>query len=371
MRALFVVSGVLALAASVYVSAAAAGSKSRECKPGGAPSPMDAIGPIAVAQPVDYWGEGWLLVTNKLVKPDKVRLISASGQLLEFGKPPATVEPLYWLARGRALYALGKGRSQTEGKTDIVLMRWGSDPRPRLTVLRTASVIEGQMSGAFTNEFLTATWAERGADGKLHRMASFLDSEELRVSEPIELGPDSGAAVRTQATPKGFTILWTAEQSVMRAVFDLRGKSTQPIASIAWAGHSAVRALVECGQRLWLAHDAGKELVLSSGEGAGPITEQARWAAPPAQDQLPLHCVADAVALGHRTLAAKEDNVVFWISTVDATGKLRERRIKDMHGTADDLRLPHFAMAGTKLLSWWIEGQADATKIWSREISCD
>ena len=86
---------------------------------------------------------------------------------------------------------------------------------------------------------------------------------------------------------------------------------------------------------------------------------------------MPMHCVDDAVAFGHRTVAAKEDNIVLWISTVDATGKVRERRLKDMRGKADDIRLPHFSATGSKLLSWWAEGQADATKIWSREFSCE
>jgi len=371
MRALLVVPGVLLLLASSLAAPAAAGGKVHECKPGAAPTPFGEIGPVAVAQPVDYWGEGWLLVTDKLTKPEKIRLLSASGQLLEFGKPPSTVEPLYWLARGRAIYALGKGRSQTEGKTDVVLMRWGSDPRPRLTVLRTADAIEGQLSGAFTNEFLMASWAERGADGKLQRMASFLDSEELRVSEPQVIGPDNGTAVRTLSVPKGFSVVWMSEQGVMRAAFDMRGKPTSPTTASAWPGQTPVRALVECGQRLWLAHDVGKELALSSGEGAGTISELARWASPSAQESLPMHCVDDSVAIAHRTLAAKEDNIVLWISTVDPAGKLRERRIKDMHGTLDDIRLPHFSLVGTKLLSWWIEGQADATKVWAREISCE
>ena len=371
MRAVHVAGCMLMLASSLVVSVAAAGGKARECKPGAAPNPFGEIGAIAVAQPVDYWGESWLLVTDKPQKPDKVRLLSASGQLLEFGKPPATVEPMTWLARGRALYALGKGRSQTAGKTDVVLMRWGSDPRPRLTVLRTVDGIEGQVSGAFSNEFLMASWAERAADGKLHRMASFLDSEELHVGEAHDLGPDNGAAARTLAQAKGFMQLWTSERGVMRASFDLRGKSLQPTAAVAWAGATPVRGLLQCGERVWLTHDAGKELAVSSGPANGPIAELARLPLPPSAELLPMQCVDDAVVIGHRTLAAKEDNIVFWVSTVDTTGKVRDRRVKDMRGNADDIRLPQFSMAGSKLTGWWVEGQAEATKVWSRAISCD
>jgi hypothetical protein len=371
MKALFMVAGAVALAASMLISPAAAGGKVRECKPGAAPSPFGEIGAIATAQPVDYWGEAWLLVTDKQAKPEKVRLISAAGRLLEFGKPPSTVEPIHWLARGRALYALGKGRSQSEGKIDLVLMRWGSDPRPRLTVLRTTDALEGQMTGAFTNEFLMVSWAERAADKKLHRMASFLDSEELRVPEPQDLGPDNGGAVRVLPAAKGFSVLWMSDQGVMRASFDVRGKLATPSTALAWSGQSIVRGLVQCGQRLWLVHDAGKELALSSGDINGPITELARLPAPPAADFLPMQCVDEAVVLGHRTLSVKEDNIVFWISTVDASGKVRDRRVKDMHGTLDDIRLPQLSVVGSKLVGWWVEGQAEATKVWSREISCE
>jgi hypothetical protein len=371
MRALFVVAAAALLAASTSITHAAAGGKTRECKAGAAPSPFGETGAIVSAQPVDYWGEPWLLVTDKLIKPEKVRLLSASGRLLEFGKPPSTVEPIHWLARGRALYAIGKGRSQSEGKIDLVLMRWGSDPRPRLTVLRTTDSLDGQMTGAFTNEFLMVSWAERGAGGKLHRMASFLDSEELRVPEPQDLGPDNGAAVQVVAAPKGFSVLWTSDQGVMRAAFDMRGKVTTPPTAIAWSDKSIVRGLLQCGQRLWLAHDAGKELALSSGNIDGPITELARLPSTPGPDFLPMQCVDESVVIGHRAVSIKEDNIVLWISTVDASGKVRDRRVKDMHGTVDDIRLPQLSVAGSKLVGWWVEGQANATKVWSREISCD
>ena len=371
MKAVFLGAGIAMLALSFGVSIAAAGGKGRECKPGAAPSPFGELGAIAVAQPVEYWGEPWLLLTDKSQKPDKVRLLSTSGKLLEFGKPPSTVEPMNWLARGRALYAVGTGRSQTQGKTDIVLMRWGSDPRPRLTVLRMVDAVEGQVSGTFNNEYLVVSWAERAADGKLHRMASFLDSEELRVKDPQDLGLDNGVAARTLAADKGFSILWTSDKGVMRTVFDAHGKVTAPTAAVAWSHPSPVRGLLQCGERVWLAHDAGKEIAVSSGKVSGPIAEVARLPLPPSQELLPMQCVDDAVVIGHRTLAAKPDNIVFWVSTVDASGKVRDRRVKDMRGTVDDIRLPQFSMAGSKLTGWWVEGQADATKVWSRAISCE
>jgi hypothetical protein len=355
-------------------SFAAAHGKGRECKPSGMPNQLGQTGAVAVAQPVAYWSKPWLLVTDKSTKPDKVRLVSADGQVIEIGKPPITVEPVQWLARGRAVYALSKGRSQTAGKTDVVLMRWGTDPRPRLTELRTGITVEGQLSAAFANEFLAVTWAERGSDGALHRMVSFMDSEDLRVPKPLDLGPDDAGAARVQPLDQGFVVLWTAPSGLMRANFSMFGKPSGAASTLAWSGtppSGTSLAVLQCNQRSWLVRQSNQELALAYADPGGAIKELARLPYSPDEAAQPMECVEDSIVVGRRTLDAKAGNVTFWVSTVDMSGKVHDRRVKDMRGTADDIRMPQFSQEGAKLTSWWIEGKGVEAKVWSRELSCE
>jgi hypothetical protein len=369
--------GMVAIAAiGALGSIATARGKGRECKPSGLPNQLGQTGAVAVAQPVEYWSKPWLLVADKQMKPDKIRLVSAGGEVIEIGKPPITVEPVQWLARGRAVYALSKGRSQTAGKTDVVLMRWGTDPRPRLTEIRTGVTLEGQLSAAFVNEFLAVSWAEKRSDGTLQRMVSFMDSEQLRVGEAKALGLDSGSAARVQPMEKSFAVLWTAPDGVMRASFDQFGKATSAVTTLAWAPNNPASssapalAVLQCDGRAWLMRDAGQELALS-GETQGAMKELTRLPITPGEAWLPFQCVDDMIVIGRRTLDHKAGNITLWVSTVDLTGKVRDRRVKDTRGSADDIRMPQFSQAGAKLTSWWIEGKGPDAKVWSRELSCD
>jgi hypothetical protein len=361
----------MTLASAMALTLTAAADKGRECKPSGAPQALGEVGPLAVAQPVDYWSEAWLLITDKQVKAEHVRLFAAAGKSIELGKPPITAEPLFWLARGRAVYAIAKGRSQVAGKTDVVLMRWGTDPRPRMTILHTTDAVGGQLNGAFANEFLAVTWTEQGKDGKLHRFASFLDSEDLRVTPAKDLGVDSGGPSRTLAVGKSFVVLWTGDSGVMRAGFDLRGKPVGTTSQIGGVTAGTVRALAQCGERLWVVSNGSKELNLASGALAGPLKRVAQLPLTPSGDPLQLQCVDEGIALTRRMLSTKGDNVTLWISTIDSAGKVRERRVKDIKGTSDDIRMPQLAATGGKLISWWAEGADPVAKLWAREITCE
>jgi hypothetical protein len=364
--------GVIALVAiSVSGSIAFANPKQKECKPSGVPNAIGQTGAVEVAQPVDYWSKPWLLVTDKQSRPDKVRLVSATGEVIEIGKPPITVDPVQWLARGRAVYALGRGRSQIQGKTDVTLMRWGTDPRPRLTILRTVDALEGQLSAAFENEFLAVSWAEKGKDGKLHRMVSFMDSEDLRVPEPKDLGVDAGAAARVQPVTKGFVILWTSAAGLMRAPFDQWGKPAGAVSTQAVSGSGKAIAVLQCADRAWLMRESGSELALASAAGSGALSELAKLPSAEGQQLLAFQCVNDSVVVGRRTFDAKAGNITFWVSTIDQNGKVHDRRVKDTKGTLDDIRMPQFSQIGAKLTSWWIEGHGVEAKVWSREISCE
>ena len=355
---------------------ARAGGKGRECKPSGSANELGQTGAVAVAQPVEYWSKPWLLLTDKSTKPDKVRLVSADGQVIEIGKPPITVEPIQWLARGRAVYALGKGRSQTAGKTDVVMMRWGTDPRPRLMNLHTGVVVEGQMSAAFSNEFLALTWAERAADGALHRMLMIMDSEDPRVSEPKDLGTDDGAAARVQPlATKGFSVLWTSADGLKRATFDSFGKSTGATTTLAWpapvpAGAKAI-AVLQCNDRSWVVREIDEQLALDFGDSAGALKELTRMPLSANDEMTPMQCAADSIVIGRRTLDAKAGNVTLWVSTVDPNGKVHERRVRDKTGTATTIRIPQLIQEGAKLTSFWIEGEGAEAKVWSRELSCE
>src|SRR5262249_4641645 len=161
------------------------------------------------------------------------------------------------------------------------------------TILRTADSVEGQLSAAFTNEFLAVSWAEKSATG-LRRMVSFLDIEQLRVPEPKDLGADSGNAARVQPLAKRFAVVWTSSEGLMSASFDSFGKATTPTKKLAWSGQPSALAVVQCAERTWVVREAGKELTLASGEASGAMKELARLPMSPDKEFLPLSCVDDA-----------------------------------------------------------------------------
>ena len=361
--------GVLACASS-----ASAHDDSHECKPSGSPNAHGQTGAVEVAQPVEYWSKPWLLVADKQTRPDKVRLVSASGDIVDIAKPPITVEPVKWLARGRAVYALSKGRSQTPGKIDVVLMRWGTDPRPRLINIRTGITLEGELGAVFSNEFLALSWAEKAANGGLHRMLVTVDTEDINLPEPKDLGADDGSTLRVQAQDKAFTVLWTSKTGLMRASFDQFGKASGPVVTLPFGDTtktpSNTLAALYCGERSWLVRQSGQELAVSSGAASGALKELARLPLAPDATLLPTQCVEGSIVIGRRTLDAKAGNVTLWVTTVDQAGKVHDRRLKDMHGSADEIRMSQFSQIGDKLTSWWIEGSGTDAKVWSRELSC-
>jgi hypothetical protein len=122
---------------------------------------------------------------------------------------------------------------------------------------------------------------------------------------------------------------------------------------------------------VWAISDGSKELGVASGPLAGPLKRVGQIPLTPKGDPLQLQCVDEGIALTRRMLNAKGDNITLWISTIDTSGKLRERRVKDIKGTSDDIRMPQLAATGGKLISWWAEGPDPAAKLWAREITCD
>lgn len=358
-----------------WAPSAAANGNSHECKPTGSPNALGQTGEVAVAQPVEYWSKPWLLVADKQSRPDKVRLVSAGGDIVEIAKPPITVEPVKWLARGRAVYALSKGRSQTAGKTDVVLMRWGTDPRPRLINIRTGITLGGELGAVFSNEFLALSWAEKAADGSLHRMLLTMDTEDIKVPEPKDLGVDDGSTLRVQAQDKVFTVLWTSKAGLMRASFDQFGKASGPVIKLAYGDTaktpSSTLAALHCGDRSWLVRQIGQDIALSYGEASGSLKELTKLPLAPDATLLPAQCTSGSIVIGRRTLDAKAGGVTLWVTTVDQAGKVHDRRVKDVRGSPDEIRMLQFSQIGDKLTSWWIQGTGIEAKVWSRELRCD
>jgi hypothetical protein len=202
-------------------------------------------------------------------------------------------------------------------------------------------------------------------------MVSFMDSEDLRVPEPKDLGVDAGAAARVQPVAKGFVILWTSPAGLMRAPFDQWGKAAGAVSTQSVPGAGKALAVLQCADRAWLMREAGSELAVASAAGSGGLTELAKLPSSAGQELLAFQCVNDSVVVGRRTFDAKAGNITFWVSTIDQKGKVHDRRVKDTKGSLDDIRMPQFSLIGEKLTSWWIEGQGSEAKVWSREISCE
>jgi hypothetical protein len=80
--------------------------------------------------------------------------------------------------------------------------------------------------------------------------------------------------------------------------------------------------------------------------------------------------VSEALAIGHRVVSPKGDNVVLWISTVDAKGKLRQRKVRDVRGTPDTIHSLQLTAEPGGLRAWWLQGQAATAQLWARNVVC-
>jgi hypothetical protein len=201
-----------------------------------------------------------------------------------------------------------------------------------------------------------------------------MDAEDIKVPEPKDLGPDTGSALRIQAQDKKFTVLWTSKAGLMRASFDQFGKAAGSVQTLAYRdaakAPTSTLAALQCGERAWLVTQSGQELALSYADASGPLKELTRLPLAPDATLLPAQCVESSVVIGRRTLDSKAGNVTLWVTTIDQAGKVHDRRLKDLHGKADDIRMSQFSQIGDKLTSWWIEGSGAEAKVFSRELSC-
>jgi hypothetical protein len=161
----------------------------------------------------------------------------------------------------------------------------------------------------------------------------------------------------------------------MRASFDQFGKASAPVLTLAFGDTTktpgSTLAALHCGERSWLVRQSGQELALSYGEASGALKELTRLPLAPDATLLPTQCTSGSIVIGRRTLDAKAGSVTLWVTTIDQAGKVHDRRVKDTHGNADEIRMPQFSRVGDKLTSWWIQGAGAEAKVWSRELSCE
>jgi hypothetical protein len=80
--------------------------------------------------------------------------------------------------------------------------------------------------------------------------------------------------------------------------------------------------------------------------------------------------VGEALAIGHRVVSPKGDNVVLWISTLGANGKLRQRKVRDVRGTSDALHSLQLTAEPGGLRAWWQQGEPATAQLWARDVVC-
>jgi hypothetical protein len=217
---------------------------------------------------------------------------------------------------------------------------------------------------------MAVLWAD-GAGDALHARASFIDVEELKIGEPHDLGRYKKGFTELSVAGKGFMAVWSSDKGLMRASFDTRGKSAAPASALTWKAPSPVLGAIACGERTWLLHEGGTgKLAVSTADAGGELSRVAEVASSD-HTRTPLLCADDSVVIGHRTIHEKAGNVVFWLSTVEPSGKKHERRVKDVAGNSDTIRMPLLAEAGENRSAFWVEGGGHDARLWSRPIVCE
>jgi hypothetical protein len=344
-----------------------------ECKPDGLPTTLMIAGPVEATHAIERDGGAWLVSVDSATRPDKISMFEAKGDAIQLAKLPSSVELRRFVARGQAVYGVGLARSQVQRSTNIVAARWGQDARARVTMLWPGDAVDAKPEAALTREYMAVVWGQRAADGKSHVMLGIVDLEQTLAGTTRDLGvrkPDGFLDV--VAADDGFVAVWAGEQGVARLAFDAHGKSRGAVSVQRFEDSGALRGAIVCSGRTWLLRDASADqLAVWSLDQAGHASEATRLPASPKLEHTPMICVGDGVAVAHRTLVSgKDSSVVLWLSNVDASGHLRERRVRDIHGGIDDIRAFQLSRVGDATRAWWLEGQGSAVKLWSRAIAC-
>lgn len=361
--------GLLAGLCCVFVlSVASARPKTAECKASGPPGRIDEQPAFESLSTLQYDGKSWVVLLDQPSDPKHIRLISSGGVALELARPPKFT-PSQWFGRGTAVYGLGTARSLEEGKVNIVLVRWAMDGRrPRVIRLWTQDAVASAPVAVLNDASLAVAWAAGGGE-RAAWTVGLTDLERVDVAEAVQVGkPAAQVSGHIMADGKGFRTLWVANGKVRTAKLDDRGGVVKA-GAVAWDGKPDPLSTVQCGENLF-ALDAGTDgharLLLIADGSAKPVgTFDSVDLA-----EMPLTCADSAALVGHRTWNDKAGSVVFWIATVDAAGNTSARRLRDIKGEKDDIRLPTLVGADGDISAWWAQKNGARTELYTRPIAC-
>jgi hypothetical protein len=213
-------------------------------------------------------------------------------------------------------------------------------------------------------------WSEKGKGGKRHSRTGVVDLERTDVGEahPLPI-PADGQLLGVLAREDGFTLVWTHGDSSYSAPLDRSGKPGK-VARTRWKRAPSIVAVAHCGATLYAVEggeDAGLRLMAVDGKAPRELVRFRRFSAPEATQ---LTCTGDAAVVGRKAFNERTENIAFWVTTVDAEGNRRDRRIKDMKGKPAEIRLPRLSGQGDALTAFWTQGTGARTELYARPIGC-
>jgi hypothetical protein len=353
-------------------AARARGKDILECRPVSPTRTLGVEGTSEGIQVLQARGKQWLLTTDDPAKVTKLKLLSAQGEAVDLARPQVSSELTRFVAHGKGIYAMATMRSQVRGKKQVVLVRWGSDPRPRMTALSSTDRVDAPPTAVLVNDSLTGVWAQPGQDGKSHVLAVSFDLESLELSEVRDLGLfQAGGFLEAFVHDNHVAVVYSAPNATMRVMLDTHAKVTTTAVALQRKDAGRLRGAHACGEKLWLLSETSpNEIALSTVGATGAVTQVATIPATPSAEPLPMSCIDDGVVVAHSVLNEKDGNIVLWVSAIDPAGKKRDQRIRDEKGTADTIR--QLALQGENDPGgiWWTEGRGPEAKFLFRQLTC-
>ncbi|MDD9967608.1 MAG: hypothetical protein OXR73_15335 [Myxococcales bacterium] len=353
-------------------TASQARPRSAECRAAGPPGRLDAQAPFASLSTLQYDGDQWLVLLDRTESPKSVRLVSSRGRHIGLSRPPRFA-PSQWFGRGSSIYALGTARSLEEGMQNVVLVRWAMDGRrPRLIRLWAQPEITTPPTAILTNATLAVGWASKQAGAKeaSRWTLGVVDMERMQPTDPLVVGkPARRTWGRLMLSGSEIVALWIADNEPMTARFDQHGSVVRKATGISWPGDVTVTATAQCGAYLYaIDRDKNRRARLSLLGQDGPQPLTTFDAVEPGE--VSLTCTGNAAVVGHRVWNDRAGSVVFWVSTVAPSGKVRARRVRDIKGRKDDLRMTTIAGSGDDLAAWWMQKSGGRSELYTRRVGC-
>lgn len=350
--------------------------KARECKASAPPSSFEQDGEVGDLASLVFADQSWGVRLDRPDRPKSIRLLSLAGDAIDLSKPPPT-RPVHWVSRGRSVYAVGTGKSRVEGKVDVLVLRW-SDPgrRPQLIKLWTADAVTDGPVAEIVDETLAVAWGER-IDATNSRLAvGFVNLERTNIGERKLLGePGPRVRARLLALPKGFVAVGSAsgKPSGVLARYDAYGRPQGEPETLSLPEKREILSAMMCENELYAVvgkEDDAKPALMrhDGGKGLKQIKRFERVLDPA---ELQLSCAGDSAVVGFRTWNDKVGTITFWLSTVGPNGTSKERRIKDMKGTPEDLTSVRLSGGDDTLSAWWVQKDSGRASLFGRALACE